>query len=82
MNNPCTQYAEDVVGGKILACKWVVLACKRHLSDLKRKDIYFHEESAMQALKFFSFVRHSKGEWAGQMFELGPWQKFIVACIS
>jgi hypothetical protein len=26
-----TQYARDVVAGKILACKWVRLACQRHL---------------------------------------------------
>lgn len=31
-----TQYARDVVDGKILACKWVRLACRRHLDDLER----------------------------------------------
>lgn len=31
-----TQYARDVVDGKIPACKWVRLACQRHLDDLKR----------------------------------------------
>jgi phage terminase large subunit-like protein len=31
-----TQYARDVAEGKILACKWVRLACRRHLSDLER----------------------------------------------
>ncbi len=31
-----TQYARDVVEGRILACKWVRLACARHLKDLER----------------------------------------------
>ncbi|HEX9813299.1 MAG TPA: terminase large subunit, partial [Burkholderiales bacterium] len=31
-----TQYARDVVDGQILACKWVRLACARHLRDLER----------------------------------------------
>ena len=31
-----TQYARDVVAGEILACKWVRLACRRHLADLER----------------------------------------------
>jgi phage terminase large subunit-like protein len=29
-------YATAVVGKKIPACKWVRLACKRHLTDLKK----------------------------------------------
>lgn len=33
-----TQYARDVVDGKIVACKWVKLACKRHLNDLIRAE--------------------------------------------
>ena len=31
-----TQYARDVVDGRILACKWVRLACQRHLNNLER----------------------------------------------
>ena len=31
-----TQYAREVVDGQILACKWVRLACARHLADLER----------------------------------------------
>ena len=29
-------YAEKVVAGEILACKWVKAACQRQLSDLKK----------------------------------------------
>lgn len=30
-------------------------------------------------LFFPAFLRHSKGEWGGQPFRLGPWEEFIVA---
>lgn len=33
-----TQYAWDVRDGTILACRWVRLACERHLRDLERAD--------------------------------------------
>lgn len=33
-----TQYARDVADGRILACKWVRLACSRHLKDLVRAE--------------------------------------------
>ena len=32
-----TQYAEDVVAGKIIACRKVILACERHLRDIERQ---------------------------------------------
>ena len=33
------------------------------------------------AIDFFGFLRHSKGEWAGQTFALAPWQAFVVGCL-
>lgn len=27
------KYARDVVAGKIIACKWIKLACQRHLDE-------------------------------------------------
>lgn len=30
------QYADDIVKGRILACKWTILACKRHQADLAK----------------------------------------------
>ncbi len=83
-DHPVTKYARDVKSGKIPACKLVKLACKRHLSDLrfgKKRGIYFDELEADYALDFFGFLNHSKGEWAGETFELEPWQQFIVGSI-
>ncbi len=68
------------------ACKAILQACQRHLRDLElaarpRSDYYFDAEEAQDAIDFFSLVRHSKGEWAGQPFVLAPWQAFIVAML-
>lgn len=39
-------------------------------------DFYFDSAEAEFACDFFSrFLRHSKGRWAGQPFELLPWQR-------
>ncbi len=80
MNVPM-QYAQDVMDGRVVACKWVRLAVQRHLSDLQtgaERGLYFDADAGLHAVEFFRFVRHSKGEWAGQVVRLEPWQQFIV----
>ncbi len=80
--HPVTQYATDVVSGKILASKFVRLACKRHLDDLKRKNIYFDEAAADHIIAFFEeFLVFYEGAFDGQPFILTPHQKFIVGSI-
>jgi len=76
-----TKYAKKVLSGKIIAGKWVKLACKRHIKDLKRKDIWFDEAAADRVIRVCSFLKHSKGEWAGTPFILEPWQAFIVSAV-
>jgi phage terminase large subunit-like protein len=40
---------------------------------------YFDDAAADRACEFFPrFLRHTKGEWAGQPFELQPWQRAIT----
>lgn len=72
------KYIADVLAGKATACKWVRLFCERHEKDLKRgtkRGLYFDEEEAERVLRFFDFLRHSKGEWGGQAFILSPWEQ-------
>jgi phage terminase large subunit-like protein len=77
--HPALQYAKDIQTGKIISCEWVKLAVQRHFNDLERDfEHYFDETAADTVLEFFSFLQHSKGEWAGQIFELEPWQIFQV----
>ncbi|HUT21179.1 MAG TPA: terminase TerL endonuclease subunit [Anaerolineae bacterium] len=78
------QYVADVLSGNQIACKWVRLACERHERDLETgadRDLRFDEQTARQAIAFFSLLKHSKGEWAGRPLHLEPWQQFIVASL-
>lgn len=79
-----TAYAEAVGSGKILAGELVRLACRRHLADLEtgaRRGLTFNPQAAQVAFDFFSFLRHSKGKWAGQAFDLQPWQQFVIGSL-
>jgi len=73
------KYAEDVLSGKILACKWIKLACQKYQSDRKRTDIVFDEKQANRAVNFIERkLRHWEGSWRGKPLLLEDWQKFVV----
>jgi len=79
------QYAQDIKTGKIPACKWVILACKKHLDELrqsKKKNFpyYFDENAAERVCKFVQMMPHTKGKWArkSMKLELEPWQCFFI----
>lgn len=76
------QYADDIVHGRIVACKWIQLACKRFFNDLdtaESRGLFFDSEAAQLACDFFPlFCRHIKGVWAGKPIELEAWQAFGV----
>jgi phage terminase large subunit-like protein len=72
------RYIKNVLDGKATVCKWVRLFYQRHAKDLKtgvKRRLYFDEEAASDVLRFFDFLRHSKGEWAGRPFILAPWEQ-------
>jgi phage terminase large subunit-like protein len=82
-----TKYARDVANGRIPACRWVKLACQRHLDDLaaSRSRSYPYKFDAAEAekkLKLIELLPHTKGEWAfkRQLVTLESWQKFGIAC--
>jgi phage terminase large subunit-like protein len=82
--DPTTLYAKRVVAGEIVAGKLVIQACERHLHDLrtaKKRGLKWSPAKAARAIRFFKFLKHSKGEWAGQSFQLELWQKFIVGSL-
>lgn len=81
---PVRAYAQGVVAGTVPACKWVRLACERHLRDLEtahERGLWWDQEAADAAIAFFALLRHSKGRWNDEPFELSPWQAFIVGSI-
>ena len=79
-------YIAGVLDGSIVASSWVRKAVIRHQNDIElavegpAKAIPFHfdEHAAEHAIKFFGLLKHSKGEWAGQVFVPEPWEMFIV----
>lgn len=73
-------YIAGVQSGKIVAGELVRLAVQRHVQDLKdgqARGLYFDQAKAERAIEFFGYLKHSKGEWAGQFVKLEPWQLFI-----
>lgn len=77
-----TAYAVSVVDGKQDACRFVRLACERHLKDLEREWRYhFDAEAAERFFKFCTYLKHYKGECSGKQFDLEPWQRFIFGNI-
>ncbi|CAG9197045.1 TPA: terminase large subunit [Burkholderia vietnamiensis] len=81
------QFARDVVRGKVPACRWVILACQRHLDDLvaSRSAAFkykFDPAKAEKKLRLIQLLPHTKGEWAykRQLVTLEPWQLFGLAC--
>jgi phage terminase large subunit-like protein len=78
--DPVSAYAWDVLKGKIVAGRLVRFACERHFRDLRdghKRGLAWNPEAAQHAIDFNRFLRHSKGEWAGQPIILSPWQQFI-----
>lgn len=75
------RYAADVLAGRVIANRWVQLACQRYLADVAggyERGLRFDAEAAKLAVAFFRLLKHSKGEWAGQTIRLEPWQQFVV----
>ena len=75
------QYAKDVVSGKILACQWVKLACKRFLDDINSQDYYFDENKYNTLTTFTGVMKHYSSGAAGKPFILEPWEDFIICNI-
>lgn len=78
------RYATEVVDGKIVAGKLIILACKRFISDCKRDDLIFNKKKVDKFFKFCSLFRHYKSNDCGSLgnqFLLEPWQKWVMANI-
>jgi phage terminase large subunit-like protein len=79
--HPVAAYIAGVLDGTVPACKLIKLAVQRHVRDLEegpKRGLRFDRQAAEHAVQFFGFLKHSKGEWAGQSFKLEPWQQFIL----
>jgi phage terminase large subunit-like protein len=87
--NTAHAWARGVVAGTRPACKWVRLACQRHLDDLKRAatekayPYWFDLDAAERACEFVELLPHTKGQWAqrGERLHLEGWEAFIFVCV-
>lgn len=66
--------------------KLVHLAVDRHLADLKKTKqksypYTFDRDKADRAIKIIKIFRHTKGSFKGKLFDLQPYQAFIIANI-
>lgn len=76
-----TQYAQDVIDGKIPAGRLAILACQRHLNDLKRQNTeefpyYWNVSQSNRIIKFAETLVLAEGE-DPQPMKLYPFQCFI-----
>lgn len=79
-------YAEQVVEGNIIASEKVILACKRHLSDLEKSKLQvlseefpwvFDEELGHRPIRFIEkYCKPSKGNFKNLILQ--PWQHFTL----
>lgn len=74
-----TQYALDVVAGRIIAGRLVRLAAERHLADLATgaaRGLWYDSAEAEKAIDFYGLLHHYKGR--DDLIVLDPWQCFII----
>ena len=70
------QYANDVISNKLVAGKYIHLACERFLSWFERDDIYFDYAAVDQKIRLIEKLSLENGR-----FILLPYQAWIVANI-
>ncbi|MFG3610990.1 terminase large subunit [Rummeliibacillus stabekisii] len=78
-----TQYAIDVVEGKVIACKQLIQSCQRHLNDLERSksDDYPYTYNVKKAEKAINFMNMLPDPATGKPMKLARFQVFIVSNI-
>lgn len=72
------KYAQDVVSRKIVACKYIIGACKRYLKDLEEKKYPFDVDRAERFLRVVQKFEHVIGEWPTKNIVYEPWQNFAM----
>lgn len=85
MTDRTTEYAKDVLSGRIIAGQFVRLAAERHLRDLREgpaRGLRWDQKRADMAIDFFPAVLSvTEGAKAGKPFHLLPWHVFVVGSV-
>lgn len=81
-----TQYAVDVVEGRIVSGRYAILACQRHLDDLEKSKLALYKyvfdiEKANDILDFAETLTIAEGEEEIPV-NLEGFQVFILGCLN
>jgi phage terminase large subunit-like protein len=77
-----TQYADDILNGKLEVPEYVRLAVARHEADLKKDwQYYFDEQAGLRPIRFFHMLKLYEGERAGRSFVPEAWQAWCLYMI-
>lgn len=73
------KYAEDIVSGKIVACIYVIGACKKYLREVedKTKPYYMDWDAAEHYLRSVQKFDHVIGHWPTKNIVYEPWQCWV-----
>ena len=74
-------YALDVLGGKVVACEYVRLACSRYLSWFDKEDRYFDSKAVDKVVNFLQKLPQGTGKFVGKPLVLQEWQKWVIYSI-
>jgi phage terminase large subunit-like protein len=77
-------YADDIIAGRIVACQWVIKACRRFRRDLKRAagaECAFSWSPAhvQDVCSWIARLPHVEGRWGSPTLTLQPWQVWMLA---
>jgi len=72
-------YIDDVLSGKLIACKSIIKACQRFRDDLNNEDYFFDSDHVIKLFSLTENLKHFTGHFNDINFKLLPWQKVIVA---
>ena len=84
MESYCTEYADRILDGDVVAGRFGRAAAKRHLDDLGRQSaggLIFDQEAEIAFYEDISKLTVPTGVMAEQPFELLPSQKFICGSL-
>ena len=80
-SKPYIKYAYDIIEGREVAGKLIILACKRFLSWFERDDVTFNYDDVDAKIRFVSKFKLTEDPFTGKPFNLLPYQQWIFANI-
>ena len=75
------RYVDQINSGQVASGRLIKLAIKRHLNDMKRKDIYLDYDIVNRICSFVELLNHWKGEWSGKGIKLEDHQVFYLGSL-